>query len=228
MRGLDATPLIALDAVVLDTETTGLDPASARLVEVAAVRLTGGRLDEASAFRRLVRPGVAIPAAATAIHGIDDAAVAQAPVFAAEWPELAAFIGDAVVIGHSVGFDLAILKRECERAGLSWARPRSLCVRLLGEVAQHDLAGYSLDQLAAWLGVAVAGRHSALGDAVTTGQIFLALLPRLRARNIRTLAEAEQASRALTNVLADQHRAGWVEAIASTDEAERALSRIDA
>ena len=47
MRGLDATPLIALDAVVLDTETTGLDPASARLVEVAAVRLTGGRLDEA-------------------------------------------------------------------------------------------------------------------------------------------------------------------------------------
>jgi CBS domain-containing protein len=228
MRGLDATPLIALDAVALDTETTGLDPASARLVEVAAVRLAGGRLDQASAFRRLVRPGVAIPAAATAIHGIDDAAIAQAPAFAAVWPELAAFIGDAVVIGHSVGFDLAILKRECERAGLSWSRPRSLCVRLLGEVAQHDLAGYSLDQLADWLGVAVAGRHSALGDAVTTSQIFLALLPRLRARNIRTLAEAEQASRALTNVLADQHRAGWVEAIASADHAERALSRIDA
>ena len=228
MRGLDATPLIALDAVVLDTETTGLDPASARLLEVAAVRLSGGRLDEGSAFRRLVRPGVAIPAAATAIHGIDEAAVAQAPAFAAVWPELAAFVGDAVVIGHSVGFDLAILKRECERGGLAWARPRSLCVRLLGEVAQHDLAGYSLDQLAAWLGVAVAGRHSALGDAVTTGQIFLALLPRLRARNVRTLAEAEQASRALTNVLADQHRAGWVEAVAAADDAERALSRIDA
>ena len=66
MRGPNATPLVALDAVVLDTETTGLDPASARLVEVAAVRVAGGRIDEASTFRRLVRPGVTIPAAATA------------------------------------------------------------------------------------------------------------------------------------------------------------------
>ncbi len=76
MRGLNATPLIALDAVVIETETTGLDPASARLVEVAAVRLARGRLDEASSLRRLVRPGVPIPAA-TAIHGIDAAAVAH-------------------------------------------------------------------------------------------------------------------------------------------------------
>jgi len=230
MRGLNATPLIALDAVVLDTETTGLDPASARLVEVAAVRVAGGRIDEASTFRRLVRPGVTIPAAATAIHGIDDAAVAQAPPFAEVWRELSAFVGDAVVIGHSIGFDLAVLKRECDRAGLAFARPRSLCVRLLGEVAGRDLAGYSLDQLAAWLGVEVTGRHSALGDAAATAQVFLALLPRLRAQNVRTLAEAEQASRALEHVLADQHRAGWVEAVASARDldAERALSRIDA
>src|SRR5712691_7698896 len=230
MRGLNATPLIALDAVVLDTETTGLDPASARLVEVAAVRVAGGRIDEASTFRRLVRPGVTIPAAATAIHGIDDAAVEQAPPFAEVWRELSAFVGDAVVIGHSIGFDLAVLKRECDRAGLAFARPRSLCVRLLGEVAGRDLAGYSLDQLAAWLGVEVTGRHSALGDAAATAQVFLALLPRLRAQNVRTLAEAEQASRALEHVLADQHRAGWVEAVASARDldAERALSRIDA
>src|SRR5262245_14433681 len=131
MRGLDATPLIGLDAVVLDAETTGLDPASAHLVEVAAVRLAAGRIEEQSSFRRLVRPPVPIPAAVTAIHGIDDAAVAPAPAFAGVWPELAAFIGDAVVIGHSVGFDLAVLKRECERAALGWVRPRSLCVRLL-------------------------------------------------------------------------------------------------
>jgi signal-transduction protein with cAMP-binding, CBS, and nucleotidyltransferase domain len=49
-----ATPLIALDAVVIDSETTSLDPAKARIVEIAAVRLVAGRVDTADAFRRLV------------------------------------------------------------------------------------------------------------------------------------------------------------------------------
>ena len=60
--GRNTTPLIALDAVVLDTETTGLDPRKARIVEIAAVRLVGGRLDTSSPFRRLVQPGEPIPA----------------------------------------------------------------------------------------------------------------------------------------------------------------------
>ena len=60
------TPLIALDAVVIDSETTSLDPAKARIVEIAAVRLTAGRVDSAAPFRRLVRPDGVIPAAAVA------------------------------------------------------------------------------------------------------------------------------------------------------------------
>ena len=58
----NARSLLALDAVVLDTETTGLDPRTARVVEIAAVRLISARLDTSSAFRRLVRPGESIPA----------------------------------------------------------------------------------------------------------------------------------------------------------------------
>ena len=75
------TPLIALDAVVIDSETTSLDPAKARIVEIAAVRLTAGRVDSADPFRRLVRPDEPIPAAAIAIHHIDDGKVADAPAF---------------------------------------------------------------------------------------------------------------------------------------------------
>src|SRR5690606_31631508 len=79
-----------------------------------------------------------------------------------------------------------------------------------------------------WLGIEGDGRHSALGDAVLTARIFLALIPKLRAGNIRTLAEAEKACLALTKVLEDQHRAGWVEPVApATARAEPALARID-
>ena len=112
----NATPLIALDAVVIDTETTGLDPAEARIVEIAAIRIAGGRLSADEIFQSLVSPGISIPAAATAIHHIDDAKVAGAPRFAEVWPAFVDFIGGAVVIGHTIGFDLAVLQRECQRA----------------------------------------------------------------------------------------------------------------
>ena len=222
-------PLIALDAVVIDTETTGLDPRKAWIVEIAAVRLVAGRLQSKPAFRRLLHPGQPIPKPAISIHGIDDAMVAGAPVFADVWPELSSYIGGAVVIGHALGFDLAVLKRECERAGIDWVRPRTLDTRLLAEVAEPDLAGYSLDNLAAWLGVEITDRHSALGDALACARIFLALLPKLREGGIRTLAEAERACRALTDVLNQQHRAGWVEAVEAPSRAdtERTLRRID-
>jgi DNA polymerase-3 subunit epsilon/CBS domain-containing protein len=226
----NAAPLIGIDAVVIDTETTGLDPAKARIVEVAGVRIAGGVLGSAASFRRLVKPDQPIPKASTAIHRIDDAVVADASPFREVWPELSDYIGQTLVVGHSLGFDLAVLKHECRRAGLPWHRPRSLCTALLAQAAAPNLAGYSLDQLAAWLGVEVTSRHSALADATVTAKVFLALIPKLRAVGIRTLAEAEQASRARGRTLTDQHRAGWEEAVSAPSRAdlERALQRIDA
>ncbi|MDQ2084091.1 DUF294 nucleotidyltransferase-like domain-containing protein [Xanthobacteraceae bacterium Astr-EGSB] len=223
-----ATPLIALDAVVIDTETTGLDPARAWAVELAGVKIAGGRLSDGS-FRRLIKPGEPIPSASTRIHGLDDVAVADAPDFASVWPEFCAYTGDAVVIGHAVGFDLAVMRRECERAGLAWKRPRCLDTRLLAEIAEPNLAGYTLESLAAWLDVEITDRHSARGDALACARVFLALLPRLREGGIRTLAEAERACRALTDVLDEHHRAGWVEPVEAParNDAERTLRRID-
>ena len=209
-----AIPLIALDAVVMDTETTGLDPNKARIIEIAVVRLTGGRLDPASPFRRLVRPGVPIPAEATRIHGIDDAAVADAPIFSTVWPELADFMEKTVLIGHSIGFDLAVVKTECRRAEIVWTPPPTLDTRLLAEVVEPNLAGYSLDNLATWLGVDITERHSAIGDAHTTAGIFQALVPKLREVGVRTLAEAGRACQGLTHALEAQHRAGWSEVAA--------------
>jgi DNA polymerase-3 subunit epsilon/CBS domain-containing protein len=225
----NVTPLIALDAVVLDCETTDLDPGKARVVSVAAWRIAGGLMQPAPVIDDLVNPRVPIPPATTRVHGLDDAAVAGAPPFAELWPRLAPLLAESIVIGHTIGYDLAVIKRECERAGLVFVKPRSLDTRLLAEVASPRLAGYSLDKLAAWLSIPVADRHSARGDVKLTADIFQGLVPKLRERNIRTLAEAEAACMKLTAALDDQHRAGWVEATAAPHrrDFETALGRID-
>lgn len=224
-----ATPLLALDAVAFDTETTSLDPRVARIVEIGAVRLISGRLSEGDTFRSLVNPRLPIPPVSTGVHGIDDDKVRNEPDFATVWPLVSDYLGGSVMIGHSIGYDLAILANETERAGISFSRPRTLDVRLLAQIVEPSLAGYSLDNLAAWLGVEVSDRHSALGDALTAARIFVALVPKLREGNIRTLAEAEAACTSLTTALEEQHRAGWSEPVLSPSrsDTERVLARLD-
>ena len=81
------------------------------------------------------------------------------------------------MIGHTLGYDLAVLKRECDRANVPFPMPRTLDTRLLAQVVEPNLAELHLESLAAWLGIAIADRHSALGDALTTARIFTALVP---------------------------------------------------
>lgn len=223
------TPLMALDAIVLDTETTSLDPGRARIVQIGAVRLRQGAVAEDAALDLLVDPGEPVPPAATAVHHITDAMLCGAPDFRSAHEQLARFAAGAPVIGHSIGFDLAVLRREQGRAGLAWRKPRSLCTRLLAELANARLPDYSLETVAAWLGVDITDRHTALGDARATAAVFVALVPHLRHCGIRTFAEAEQACRRLSDALDEQHKAGWVEPIASPAEldAEATLARID-
>ncbi len=222
-----STPLLGLDAVVIDTETTGLDARTARLVQIGAVRLGGEGLRETESFDRLVNPGVPIPASASKIHGIGDEAVRQAPVFAAVAPELEAFIGASVLIGHTVPYDMTVLRREYELARRPWRLPRTLDVRDLAEVAQPTLAQYSLERLCEWLSIEIEGRHTALGDAVATARIFTALVPLLRQRGIRTLAEAEAAAR---NLYEQRTRAGGglgLEQVPAAGDSRGPIARVD-
>ncbi len=222
-------PLIALDAVVVDTETTGLDPAKARIVQIGAVCLRRGRLVPEERFERLVDPGVPIPLSATAIHHIDDAAVAGAGSFAQAFAAFEAFRAGRLLVGHNLGFDLAIIRRECGLAGQAFEPPPSLDTRLLGQICFPTLAGYTLEILAGRTGVTLdpGRRHDAVGDAESAGAIFVALLPFLKERGVRTVAEADAACRRLGHALEGFARAGWEEPNAAAAAGQGALSRID-
>jgi DNA polymerase-3 subunit epsilon/CBS domain-containing protein len=214
-------PLFAFEAVVIDTETTGLDPRSARVVEIGAVVVRNGALVEAEAFRSFVGSGTPVPSTASAVHGIHDSDLVGAPAFPEALADLVAFVGERPVIGHSIGFDLAVLKSECTLAGVPVPLWSTLDTQLLAQIAAPDLADYSIESLAAWFRTPVRDRHRALGDATATALIFIGLVPLLRDRGIRTAGEAEAACRSLARVLEDYHRAGWDEPGLAPPEADR-------
>jgi CBS domain-containing protein len=224
------TPLVSLNAVVFDTETTGLDTTKARIIQVGAIKISSGRLDETQTFERYINPGEPIPAANTAIHGIRDENVSQAPGFVPVKTEFDAWCGDAPMIGYSSGYDLAILSREHHLAGIAWTPPRTLDVHYLVNIIAPNLPDYSLDTIASWLGIEIIERHSALGDAMATARIFLQLVPLLRRRGIRTLAEAERACLKFTSIAANEASQGWhnVHQSSKANKASlAALARID-
>lgn len=205
------TPLIALDAVVLDTETTGLDVRKDRVVQIGALRMHGNEILEEARFEALLDPGVPIPEVAARVHGLTDADVVGKPGFAEVAPLLREFIGNAVVIGHSIHFDLAVLRHEAARHRTDWTEPQALDVAFLAAVLDRGLVDTSLDSLALGMGVTVEGRHTAVGDARATGQVYAALLGRLHSEGVRTLGEAQTLAQRAGDLIARQRNAGWFE-----------------
>jgi DNA polymerase III epsilon subunit-like protein len=185
--GPDAAALREGGFVALDIETTGLDPRRDAVVSLAAIPFVAGRPRPGCAA--LVNPGRAIPPASTAIHGITDAAVRDAPPIGAVLPALVARCDGAVLVGHDVGFDLAVLGRELRAHGRGPLVGPALDTRRLAAGLYPGWRDVGLDALAAQLGIAIAGRHTAEGDARAAGDILLALLPELVARGFRTVDE---------------------------------------
>ena len=204
-----STALAALPAVALDLETTGLDVSADRVVQVAALAMTGPRILPQPRLDSLVNPGVAIRAEATRVHGIGDAAVAAAPSFASIATSLRPLLLGRVVIGHHIAFDLAVLRHEAARAGIAWADPPALDVALLLAALEPSLSDLSLETVARRLGVPVTGRHSALGDATIAAGIFIRLLARMREIDVRTLGEAQSLAAQRHDLVRRQTAAGW-------------------
>jgi DNA polymerase-3 subunit epsilon len=206
---LPQTALAELPVVVLDTETTGLDVASDRIVSIGAVRLHGRRIFRHLTLDRLVNPEQPIPARSTAVHGISTAMVAGAPRIAEVLPKLGDFLSGCVVVGHCIGFDIKMLEREAARAGVTWTPPPTLCTMRLAGGLFSESDELSLDALAERLGVSVRGRHTALGDALVTAEVYVRLLALIEDAGVRQDGEALALADRPRKIIAQQRAAGW-------------------
>ncbi len=186
------TALRDLEAVVLDTETTGLEPSKGdRIISLSAVKIRAGKVLAGSQFHTLVNPGRPVPAASSEFHGLRDEDVADAPSLAEVLPKFHAFVANAVLVAHNAAFDKKFLDMGAREAGLPLLENPVLDTLFLSYGVHKDLEGHNLDAIAERLGVTIEGRHTSLGDARATAEIFLRLIPLLEARGIRTLGEAK-------------------------------------
>jgi DNA polymerase-3 subunit epsilon/ATP-dependent DNA helicase DinG len=170
--------------VALDVEATGMNPASDRIIEIAAVKFTlDGVLER---WGTLVRPGVAIPFAITSLTGITQAHVDRAPPFAAVAPALRAFVRDHPLVGQSIELDLAMIRA----AGLPLTNPLVDTFELAA-LLLPQLPAYGLVAVAEALGLPPASgeQHRAGADVDLTRRVFARLWERLLEFEAETLAE---------------------------------------
>lgn len=204
-------PLDEIPALVLDLETTGLDVSTDRIVSLGGIRAHGARLYPGHIVDSLVAPGIPIPRASTAVHGISDATVADARGFADVYPDYLQLARGAVIVGHNIPFDLTVLRNEARRSGWSWEDPVFLDTFRLSFVLHPDLRGRELENLASLYEVDVRGRHTALGDALVTADVWIRMLPRLKQLGIDTLGELVRRHHAeAPDVVRMQRERGWI------------------
>jgi DNA polymerase-3 subunit epsilon len=193
-RELADRHLADLAYTVFDTETTGLDPSGGdEIIQIGATRIVAGKLRREDCFEQFVNPQRDIPAAGIPIHGITPDMVAGAPTLDAVLPALHAFAQDTVLVAHNAAFDMRFLELKEARTGVVFDHP-VLDTLLLSALVHPQQESHRLEEIAARLGVPVLGRHTALGDALVTAEIFLKLVPLLAARGILTLGQAREAA----------------------------------
>lgn len=191
---LDQCQLAELPYTVFDTETTGLEPSRGdEIVSIGAVRIVNGRLLPGETFHQLVDPRRSLPGVSVRIHGITAEMLRDQPTLDRVLPSFHRFCEDTVLVAHNAAFDMRFVQLGEQRAGVRFDNP-VLDTLMLSFVLHPDQAEHSLEALATRFGVAMEGRHTALGDAVTTGGIFVKMLPLLRDRGILTLGQARAAS----------------------------------
>jgi DNA polymerase III subunit epsilon len=186
--------LTELAYTVFDTETTGLEPSNGdEIIQVGAVRVVNSRLLRQEIFDQLVDPRIPLKPEGIPIHGITEDMVHGQPTIDVVLPAFHEFCSDTVLVAHNAAFDMRFLQLKEDSTGIRFQQP-VLDTLLLSAVIHPNQESHRLESIAERLGINVIGRHTALGDAFVTGEVFLKMVGLLNNMGIHTLREALDAA----------------------------------
>lgn len=161
--------------VVFDCETTGTDSTEDEIVSFALVRLDADG-NETNRLARLVRPAQPIPADATAVHGIADDDVCDAPSFGDVADEVLDLLGAAVFVAHNVRFDLTMLQHAFTRVGIDYRPPATACTLEAFRLLEPRADNHRLQSICARRGIPLRDAHQATSDVLATVALLRVLL----------------------------------------------------
>jgi DNA polymerase III subunit epsilon len=164
--------------VVVDVETTGMDPVSDRITEIAMMKIREGILQDE--FSTLINPLIPIPEFITRLTGIDDLMVRDAPTAREVAPSIAEFLGDAIFVAHNAPFDWGFVNHTVRRERAFELTNRQLCTVRLSRRLLPQLPSKSLDPVTRALNIRIPDRHRASGDAYATSLVLIKFLSHLR------------------------------------------------
>jgi len=191
---LEHRKLSELTYTVFDLETTGLNPNEGdEIISVGAIRIVNRRLLQNECFEQLVDPRRSVPWTSVKIHGIHPEMLKGKPTIDEVLPMFHDFVKDTILVGHNAAFDMRFLQLKEEQTGVRFVNP-VLDTLLLSAVVHPSHEDHNLEAIAKRLGVRILARHTAMGDAIATGEMFLKFLPLLSQQKIFTLQEALAAS----------------------------------
>jgi len=168
--------------VALDIETTGLDPEKDAIIEIGAVRFLGKRVE--GEWTKLINPGRRIPPFITQLTGITDQMVLKSPPIQAVIAELRDFVGDSLILGQNIRFDLGFLRRQ-----RILINNDTLDTYEMASVLMPSASRYNLGALVQALGVLLPATHRALDDARATRGVYLRLIEEAEKLPTSLLAE---------------------------------------
>lgn len=163
---------------VLDLETTGMSPLYSRIIEIGIVKIQDMKIT--GSYKSFINPGCEIPYQITRLTGIKNEDVCNAPFIDEIIPDIQQFLGDTIICGHNLQFDIGFLNAAFRNYGYEKISNPVLCTLKLARKLCPDLSSKSLGSVVAHFGIVHKNVHRALGDATVTAKILLKMIDILK------------------------------------------------